>query len=87
MRITRIVGHAAEEVDVDDRQRADREERRAGKAAEDRHQERRDEDDGLDDEEDLHVDQEGARDLLEGVAVVPPVQEVRLELVPARASA
>ena len=83
MRITRIVGTPAEEVDVDDRERADREEDGAGEAAEDRQEQRRHEDDRLDDEEDLHVDEERARDLRERVAVVAPVEEVRLERVPA----
>ena len=75
--------HAAEEVGVGDRERAEREEDRAGEAAHDREHEREDEDEDLRDQEDLHVQQEGARDLRERLAVVVPVEERRLDLGPA----
>ncbi len=76
--------HAAEEVGVGDRERADREEDRPGQAAQDGEQQREDEDEDLGDHEDLHVQEEGARDDRERLAVLVPVEERRLDLGPVR---
>ena len=76
--------HAAEEVGVGDRERPDREEDRAGEAAQDREGERREEDDRLRDHEDLHVQEERAGDARERALVDVPVEEGRLDLGPVR---
>src|SRR3954464_10096284 len=67
--------HAAEEVGVDDREHAQREEHRPGQRAEDGEQQREDEDEDLRDQEDLAVEPEGVRDLRERVAKGAPVEE------------
>ena len=69
---------AAEEVGVDDRQRAQREEHRPRQAAQHREEEREDEDEHLRDAEDLHVQPERARDLRERRLELVPVEELAL---------
>ena len=73
---------AAEEVDVDDRERADREEHGPWKAAENGDHEREDEDEDLRDQEDLHVDPEGREDVRERLLELLAVEERLLDVVP-----
>ena len=78
---------AAEEVGVDDRERAEREEHRPGQAAEHGENSAAGRMIGSAMQEELHVEPERVEDLREAVLVDAPVEEVRLELAPARASA
>ena len=81
--MTRIVGIAAEEVDVDDRERPEREEHRSGQAAQNRDHEREHEDEDLGDQEDLHVRPERREDVREGLLELLAAEERLLDLVPA----
>ena len=76
-------GNAAEDVGVDDRQQAQREEDGAGKAADHGQPESREEDHDLRDAEDLHVREEGGRDAGQRLPEDLPVEERLLDLVPA----
>ena len=76
--------HAAEQVGVEHRQRADREQHRRDRAAGDRDQHADDQDQRLGDQEHPHVDPERRRDRRERVPRVRPGQERRLDPRPAR---
>src|SRR5262249_42522548 len=75
--------HPAEEVGVDDRHRAQREEDGPGEAADHREEKGEDEDERLRDAEDLHVEQERVGDLAERRPERAPVEEGLLALGPA----
>ena len=74
----------AEDVRVDDHERANREEHRSGQAAQHRQEKREDEDEDLGDAEDLHVQQERAGDLRERRLELRPAEERLPHLGPAR---
>src|SRR5689334_4644014 len=75
---------AAKEIGVDDRECAERKEDRPGKAAKHREEQREHEDQHLGDAEDLHVEQECARNLGERGLELGPAEELPVNLGPTR---